>query len=242
MPDSQKLRWRSDPSGERCLIITLLDQPAPHRLLSQLAQFLLAQRLPAVRDIVPAVQSIGIHYQPEQLWRIDSQLAPYSQLRNRVDALLSRFTVGQQSALREVEIPVCYGGSHGPDLADIASRCGMSAEEAIARHQAVVVDVMMLGFMPGHPYLGGLDRQFSLPRRSSPRLQVPQGSIGVANAQSVIYPMASPGGWNLIGRTPLQLFAAERDAPCLLQAGDRVRFRAIDSDEFRALEGEQYVA
>ncbi|MDF7661936.1 5-oxoprolinase subunit PxpB [Erwiniaceae bacterium L1_54_6] len=238
----QTLTWRRDPSGERCMIITLPAHPAPHSLLSQLARFLQANPLPGVRDIVPAAHSLGIHYQPEVLWRIDHSLSPYNQLVNRLDAILSRFSPQEMEQGREMVIPVCYQGEYAPDLMAIAQHCGISPEEVISRHQQKVVDVLMLGFLPGHPYLGALDEIFTLPRRATPRLSVAKGSIGIANQMGVIYPLTSPGGWNLIGRTPLTLFSSERQPACLLQAGDRVRFRAIDEAEFKALEEMPYVA
>lgn len=238
--DKKRLQWRRDPSGECCLIVSLPDHPEPHALFSQLAGFLRARPLPGVRDIVPAAHSLAIHYQPERLWRIDASLSPYSQLVNRLDVLLHRFTPREAESGHEIEIPVCYSAQYAPDLAAIATHCNLSPEEVIARHQAQVVDVLMLGFLPGHPYLGRLDTPFSLPRRATPRVSVARGSIGVANCMSVIYPQHSPGGWNIIGRTPLTLFAANRKPECLLQAGDRVRFRAIDEHEFVALEEAQY--
>ena len=232
----QKRNWRYDSSGERCLIISLPDEAEPHRILAQLAQFLHLHPVPGILDIVPAGRSLGLHYQPDVLWRLDPSLSPFQQLVHRLDALLSQFQPSDAIAGREVVIPVCYGGEYGPDLADIAQRCGMSEEEAIERHQAMVADVIMLGFLPGLPYLGGLDPQFSLPRRATPRMKVLKGAVGIANGMGVIYPLDSPGGWNLIGRTPLTLFDTQREQPCLLQAGDRIRFRAIGQDEFLALE------
>ena len=134
-----------------------------------------------------------------------------------------------------VEIPVCYGGEFGEDLDAIAARADISIDEVIARHTQAEYTVAMLGFAPGFPYLLGLDPALHVPRRANPRTRVPAGSVAIGGAQTGIYPRELPGGWNLIGRTPLALFDADREPPCLLAPGDRVRFRAIDADEFRRL-------
>lgn len=133
---------------------------------------------------------------------------------------------------RFVEIPVCYDGEFGPDLADVARHTGLSVEEVIARHSAVEYRVHCLGFAPGFPYLGGLPPELATPRRATPRQGVPAGSVAIGGAQTGIYPQSSPGGWNVIGRTPLRLFDADREPPALLKAGDRVRFRPITRGEF----------
>ncbi|MBS0877547.1 MULTISPECIES: 5-oxoprolinase subunit PxpB [unclassified Tatumella] len=232
------LRWRCDPSGEDCLIVTLDVADAPWRLTSQLADWLTSQSLTGVIDIVPGVTTLGIYYQPGVLWSLDSQLSPYSQMYNRLENLLNSWQPASQHHPREVVIPVCYHPEFAPDLQEIAEHCRLTPQQVIARHQAVTVDVMMLGFLPGHPYLGLLDPCFAMPRKSAPRLSVPQGAIGIANRQSVIYPQQSPGGWNLIGRTPLSMFSTHRPEPCLLQAGDRVRFSAISRQQFTKLQQE----
>lgn len=132
---------------------------------------------------------------------------------------------------RIVDIPVRYGGAEGVDLQAAAAELGLSAEALIAHHTAPLYTVAMLGFAPGFPYLLGLDPVLQLPRLASPRTRVPAGSVGIGGAQTGIYPRESPGGWRLIGRTPLRLFDAERiDAPALLAPGDRVRFVAITDD------------
>ncbi|WIG55610.1 MAG: Allophanate hydrolase 2 subunit 1 [Rhodanobacteraceae bacterium] len=132
-------------------------------------------------------------------------------------------------------IPVCYGGDCGPDIDAIAEHAGLVRDEVIARHAAAEYTVAMLGFAPGFPYLLGLDAALHVPRRATPRTRVPAGSVAIGGAQTGIYPCELPGGWHLIGRTPLALFDPRRDPPCLLAPGDRVRFRAIDAGEFARL-------
>lgn len=138
---------------------------------------------------------------------------------------------------RGIDIPVCYGGAHGPDLDAVAVHAQLTAAQAIERHAAGDYTVAMLGFAPGFPYLLGLDSALQVPRRASPRTRVPAGSIAIGGAQTGIYPRELPGGWNLIGRTPLTLFDPARATPCLLAPGDRVRFHAIDATEFKRLAG-----
>lgn len=138
---------------------------------------------------------------------------------------------------REVEIPVCHAPACAPDIDEVARCTGLSPDAVIAAHLASLHRVLMLGFAPGTPYLGGLDPRLTVPRRATPRIRVEAGSVGIANGQCVIYPRATPGGWHIIGRTPLKLFDAGRDPPALLQAGDRVRFVAIDEARFRQLAG-----
>lgn len=123
-----------------------------------------------------------------------------------------------------VEIPVCYGGRHGPDLADVAAHTGLSPREVARRHAAGEYVVYFVGFQPGFAYLGGLVPELATPRRREPRLAVPAGSVGIGGEQTGIYPLVSPGGWQLIGRTPLELFDPSAESPTLLRPGDRVRF------------------
>ena len=131
-----------------------------------------------------------------------------------------------------IEIPVCYGGEFGPDLDAVATHCGLEPAEVSARHAAGDYRVAMLGFMPGFAYLLGLDESLHMPRRASPRTRVPAGSVAIGGAQTGIYPRELPGGWQLIGRTPLTLFDPSQAEPALLRPGQRVRFRAIDAAAF----------
>ena len=133
---------------------------------------------------------------------------------------------------RILTIPVHYGGSFGPDLPEVAEYHGMTPSEVIALHSAVTYRVYMIGFSPGFPFLGGLDPRLHTPRKKSPREKVPAGSVGIADQQTGIYSLDSPGGWRLIGRTPVKLFDLSREEPLLLGAGDRVLFQPITENEF----------
>jgi inhibitor of KinA len=134
-----------------------------------------------------------------------------------------------------VEIPVCYEGDFGPDMADVVAHTGRSSNEIVRLHAGANYLVQCVGFTPGFPFLSGLPRELATPRRPTPRTQVPAGSVAIGGRQTGIYPLASPGGWNLIGRTPLRLFDSASPSPVFLQVGDRVRFRAISSVEFDSL-------
>ncbi len=192
----------------------------------------LRQHLPLV-ECVPAYASVLLRFNL-QAWG-DANASPHQTLERAVRMALDTSEISHQ-APREQEIPVCYGGACGPDLAAVAQHLDLPTDEVIARHAAVDYRVAMIGFAPGFPYLLGLDPTLAMPRRSDPRQRVPAGSVAIGGAQTGIYPEPLPGGWQLIGRTPLRLFDVGVTPPSLLAAGDRVRLRAIDEDEFRRLE------
>jgi inhibitor of KinA len=188
--------------------------------------------LPGV-ECVPAYASVLLRFDPLQ-WIDIGAAAPSQRLHDAVRASLRDAAVVVEDA-RVVTIPVLYGGEHGPDLHDVASHAGMTEAEVITRHTAADYRVAMLGFAPGFPYLLGLDPALAMPRRADPRLNVAAGSVAIGGMQTGIYPQTLPGGWQLIGRTPLVLFELASTPPSLLQPGDRVRFRAIDAQEYERL-------
>lgn len=192
----------------------------------------LQQALPQL-ECVPAYASLLLRFDP-LAWHSDHRAPPHERVQAAVRAALED-TETVTAAPRMVEIPVCYGGAFGPDLDALAAHAGLDAEAAIALHAGVDYRVAMLGFAPGFPYLLGLDQRLAMPRRADPRRRVPAGSVAVGGSQTGIYPAELPGGWQLIGCTPLRLFDANAASPALLQAGDRVRFRAIDADTFHRL-------
>jgi inhibitor of KinA len=206
---------------------------ATRRRVAAAAERLMAARLVGVLECVPGFTSVTIHYDPVLVTRPTSSARWLGRSLRRVLADLDGVP-GDDGEL--VEIPVCYGGEFGPDLEGVAASGGLAAEEAVRLHAAGEYRVHLVGFVPGFPYLGGLDARLHTPRRESPRTAVPAGSVGIGGEHTGIYPVESPGGWQLIGRTPLRLFDAHRERPALLRAGDRVRFRAVDADAFRALE------
>jgi len=229
------------PLGDAAVVLELGQaiDPATHRLIQALAQLLDQHPPPGLREYVPAFTTLTVYYDPWVLHQL-SELPPYEQVGSYLGSLLP---VAQAAAAAYapgplVEIPVCYGGEFGPDLAAVAQHTQLSAAEVISRHAQPDYLVYMVGFAPGFPYLGGLDAQLATPRRAAPRPLVPAGAVGIAGLQTGIYSLPTPGGWQLIGRTPLRLFDAARARPSLLQAGDRLRFMPISESEFQRLSHE----
>jgi inhibitor of KinA len=226
------------PLGDSAVTVTLastIDETAHRRVRAALRR-IDAAHLPGVIDLVPAFTSIAVHYDPVQIASdqsaVGSGLNPYEQLVSQLRTLLTDLPDESFPDTRVVEIPVCYGGDFGPDLDDVARQHALTADEVVALHAGGDYLVYMIGFMPGFAYLGGLDSRIATPRRKSPRTAVPASSVGIGGSQTGVYPLVSPGGWNLIGRTPLAIFDAKRAESTLLAAGDRVRFRPISADQY----------
>ena len=228
-PSPAETSWRILPQGDRCLIVSFGDRidASVGRTCLAAAGKLREARLPGVTDVVPSFVAVAVHYRP------DAQGAPtYAQLADRIGQLLAEGIRADAAGGREVDIPVCYGGEHGPDLAEVARAAGLTPEGVIELHSQPRSMVFMLGFAPGHAYLGVHDEKLNIPRRPSPRTAVPVGAVAVANRQTVIYPNRLPGGWNIIGATPLTMFDPAREPAALLQPGDSVRFVPISPEEF----------
>ncbi|TAN50114.1 MAG: 5-oxoprolinase subunit PxpB [Betaproteobacteria bacterium] len=186
---------------------------------------------PWLRDVVPSLGGLALHFDPEH-----AEL-PEAPLRAATDLLLDclKATARARTAGREVEVPVCYDAEFGLDLDAVAAQTGLDAAQVVRLHAATEHRVLMVGFAPGQPYIGGLDPRLAVPRRATPRTRVPAGSIAIANAQSVVYPFEIAGGWSVLGRTPLRVFDPRREPPSLLLPGDRVRFAPISRQRFEAL-------
>ncbi|MFT4069144.1 5-oxoprolinase subunit PxpB [Paraburkholderia sp.] len=224
-------------SSERIVIVEVQasDRVAANRVARAIAARIAAGNHPFIHDIVPAMTTVGVHYDPHRVDVGSSGKLPYQVVEGLLEQLIDDNSAGSTDMGHVIDIPVCYGGEYGPDLAEVARSCGLSVDDVVKLHSGELVDVMMIGFAPGHPYIGLLDQKLAPPRRATPRTAVPPGSVGLANRQSVIYPVTLPGGWNLIGRTPLRMFDPSRADPCLLQAGDKIRFVSIGPAEFDAL-------
>ncbi|MEK9775875.1 MAG: 5-oxoprolinase subunit PxpB, partial [Quisquiliibacterium sp.] len=201
MQASSASDWRVEPVGDCCLMVVFGQQvdPAIHARVTALADHLFAHPIPGVTDVVPAFTTVSVHYRPDRVEGAGA--SPYDALRLRITTLLDRGLPSRQAAPRTVQIPVCYDEQFGPDLPEIAQACAMPIDEIIRRHVASEHMVYMLGFAPGFPYMGGLDAKLAMPRRSTPRVRIPAGTVAIAREQSAIYTLESPGGWNLIGRT-----------------------------------------
>lgn len=206
------------PSGDTLLLIEFdaVIDPAVNARVIQLAARLQARLGERVRDVVPAYHSVGVHFDP--------LLTDLGALQRAIEEEAAALADAAETERAIVEIPVRYGGVDGPDLAAVAEWAGLSEQEVITRHAGVTYRVYMLGFVPGFAYMGSVDPRIAAPRRRVPRDRVPVGSVGIAGGQTGVYPYATPGGWQLIGRTDTLFFDVGRTPPSLLAPGDRVRF------------------
>ena len=220
-------------SGDRAILVEYGDaiDPAVNERVRAMAALLKRSRPEGVEAVIPAYRNLSILYDP--LVTSPDQILP------RLRALEARLLEIEIPTPRIVEIPVLYGGEYGPDIGFVAEHSGLSVEEVIAIHAGTVYPIYMIGFTPGFCYLGGLDTRIHTPRRKTPRTLLPAGSVGIAEAQTGIYPVDSPGGWQIIGRTPLRLFVPERENPFLYDAGDRIRFEPVSDAEFHRIRGRE---
>lgn len=230
------------PLGDSAVVVRLRDELAePNETLALVLrawELLRGAALPGVNELTPSYTSVALFFDPVVVASHASEQSPTEWLIKRITDLLRRAKSAQiKSRGKVLEIPVCYEEEFALDLGAIAEHAGISEQEVVQRHSAPEYRVHCIGFTPGFPYLSGLPRELAMPRRPSPRKNVLMGSVAIGGEQTGIYPQASPGGWNVIGRTPRRLFDAQHEPPALLQAGDRVRFRAITRAEFEALSG-----
>jgi inhibitor of KinA len=222
------------PLGDSALILRVVDDFArdPEASLNAVLaalRSLEAAAIPGVTELAPAYSTVGVFFDPA---RIES----FDVLRTTIGNILNASSLqGENKVEAPVhEIPVCYDREFAPDIADVARVSGLAEAEVIRRHSGAAYRVNCVGFIAGFPFMSGLPAELATPRRAAPRKEVPAGSVGIGGVQTGIYLRSSPGGWNLIGRTPLRLFDVQRDPPTILQAGDRVRFRKISREEFDA--------
>lgn len=189
--------------------------------------------IPEVTDIIQAYVNVTVCYDA-------SGGITFEEMKERLCAILKDVQPASSETGRTVEIPVCYGGEFGPDLPFVAEHNGLTEKEVIEIHSGGSYDVKMIGFAPGFPFLGGLDERIAAPRRPSPRLEIPARTVGIAGSQTGVYPIGTPGGWQLIGRTPVDLFLPGEEIPSLLRPGDRVTFRPITREEYDRKEGARH--
>lgn len=208
--------------------------PDVNRRAYEFAAALEAADLDGITELVPTYRSVLVHY--------DNLAVGHDELRAALEAILRQGTApsanDQPRAPSLFEIPVAYGGEDGPDLQAVAGHAGLSPDEVVAIHSGRDYRVYMLGFLPGFPYLGGMDERIACPRLKTPRLRVPAGSVGIAESQTGVYPMDSPGGWQLIGRTPAPLFEPAAQPPVAIVPGSFVRFVPTEPAKIAAIEKE----
>lgn len=201
-------------------------------LIQRLAMVVHGRALPWIRDVVPALGGLALHFDPDYA---ELHGEPLQVAANLVSESLKEIDPRGEEPARMLDVPVCYAPEFAPDIDEVAKKTRLSVEEVAQRHAAGDYRVLMIGFAPGHAYMGGLDEKLTVPRRATPRSIVPAGSVAIANEQTVVYPYAISGGWSVIGRTPLTVFDAHRREPSLFAPGDRVRFHAVSREEFMRL-------
>jgi inhibitor of KinA len=187
---------------------------------------------PEMIEIVPAYSTVTVYYDPCKVSRKDYPNS-YTKVERQLRILLFEMKSLPENSSEIIKIPVCYGGEYGPDLEYVAEMNGISPQDVINFHIEPKYLVYMIGFAPGFPYLGGMSEKIATPRKAVPRASIPEGSVGIAGKQTGIYPISTPGGWQLIGQTPFRLFDFGRNPASLLKAGDKVKFVQIDATEFK---------
>ena len=214
------------PAGDRALVADFgnVISEDVNRKVNALKKSLLAEKVAGVREMIPTYRSLLVEYNPSVISMQD--------LSRRIEAASLEGAGVEAEKKRVLEIPCCYGGQYGEDLAGLAELTGLSEKEIIDIHAGTEYRVYMLGFLPGFVYLGGMDERIAAPRLKSPRVSIPAGSVGIGGSQTGVYPMASPGGWRLIGMTPVDFYDPKREKPVLCEAGDYIRFVPISPEEY----------
>ncbi len=220
------------PEGDSGILIRWPQEISPQITaeVSAAAHALRHARIEGIIDIIPAYCSILVCFDPTAV--------SFSSLHERLFQCIGREKAAGTAVIRRFEIPVCYGGG---DMPKVMQYTGLSEAEVIELHSKPEYLVHMIGFLPGFPYLGGMDERLAVPRLKEPRAVIPARSVGIGGSQTGIYPLSSPGGWNLIGRTPVRLYDPAKDDPVLLRTGDLVRFVPVSEEACAALEAEAEV-
>lgn len=228
-----------EPVGDAAIVIRFGSEIEyrTHRKVQMLSNYLTQNSFNGFIECIPSYTGVTVFYDPllvekSHAYKAGQIFSPYKIVRSIIEDLLANLKDEETEAHRIVEIPVCYGGECGPDLEFVAKQNNLTTDEVISLHSGGEYLVYMLGFAPGFPFLGGMSEKIATPRRSTPRTSIPAGSVGIAGKQTGVYPISTPGGWQLIGQTPLRLFLSEKEPPSLLQAGDVVKFYPISYKDF----------
>ena len=221
------MKLRILPEGDAALLVQLEQEIRPdiNARLSALVKLIRQQQIEGIVDLIPTYCALLVQYNP--------LVVSYDTLYQRISSIAKMDIKTDEWHKTIWEIPVCYGGDFGPDLKTIARHANLPEEEVIRIHAGRDYLIYMLGFLPGFTYLGGLDERIHTPRLGTPRKKIPAGSVGIGGSQTGIYPMDSPGGWQLMGMTPVKTYDPERQNPILVEAGDYIRFVPISEEEFR---------
>ncbi|KYD06628.1 Allophanate hydrolase 2 subunit 1 [Heyndrickxia sporothermodurans] len=224
-----KLDFRYKAAGDSAILMELdagIDEKTNKRI-THLSKLIEDKAEEGFGEVIIGYRSILVQYNPLRLsYQQAVELLKYLETNNDSNKYEKR---------RHIEIPVLYGGEHGPDLESVATYNNLSPKEVISIHSAASYLVYFMGFTPGFPFMGGMSKRIATPRLENPRISIPSGSVGIANNQTGIYPVESPGGWRLIGQTPIRLYDWQANQPFLLHAGDKVTFKEIQIDEFNEI-------
>ncbi|MGN7938943.1 5-oxoprolinase subunit PxpB [Metabacillus sp. 22489] len=228
------------PQGDQAITVSFGDEinQELHEEIISLTKLLDLEPFPGMIEVVPSFTAVTIYYSPFDVKRKYLNLSIYEDVVMQIKQKLQSKKVSRNDPPTIITIPVCYGGEYGPDLTEVARYHKLSESDVIRLHSNHEYVVYMVGFTPGFPYLGGMSERLATPRKQTPRVAIPAGSVGIGGRQTGIYPLESPGGWQIIGRTPLKLFNYNRNEPTLLKAGDIVRFKPITAEQYDEWDGE----
>ncbi len=216
-------------AGDSSVLIEFGTEISPqiNAKITAIVHLMKEQHIEGVVDIIPAFSSLLVNYDP--------RVISYAKIKKRLEKLLKLEVKEIEAGVKIIEIPVCYGGEYGPDLDNIAKLAGLTPQEVVDMHCSKDYLIYMLGFLPGFSYLGGLDERIHTPRLANPRIRIPAGSVGIGGSQTGIYPLDSPGGWQLLGMTPVKTYDPQRDEPILFEAGDYIRFVPVTEEQFNEI-------
>ncbi len=221
--------------NEQTIMIYFENQidPKTFAKVQHVSQYIKDKQLQSITEIIPSYRAIMLY--------VDTNISTLNEVLNDLD--LEQLDISsineQQLRNKTIHLPVLYGGEYGQDIEEVATYNDLTTEEVVKIHSSNKYLIYMLGFMPGFPFLGGLDANLHTPRRKEPRTKIEAGSVGIANNQTGLYPKQSPGGWQIIGRTPINVFDINREPMCLYEAGDSIQFYSIDKDTYQQIEQEQ---
>ncbi|MDC3411993.1 5-oxoprolinase subunit PxpB [Aquibacillus sp. 3ASR75-11] len=237
------MEFRLHPLGDNAVIIEVGEEMniESQKNVEILCSFFDTQPFDWIIEYIPAFTTVAVFYDPVKIQKkhkSDFLKFPYDYACDALNKILVELQLNETTEPRIVEIPVCYGGELGPDIEHVASYNGITTKEVMDIHSKGDYLVHMIGFAPGFPYIGGMSDKIATPRRTSPRLKIPAGTVGIAGKQTGVYPIETPGGWQLIGRTPIKLFLPNEATPSLLKAGDKIKFTPISNERYKELEEE----
>jgi inhibitor of KinA len=229
VPPTLNYQMRIEPLGDSALLVRVVEEFNADESLDAVlgvTQQIAAAKIGGIIELAPAYTTVGVFFDP-------TRTGGFDEIRSEIERALGRkFRPTGDRTAATIDVPVCYENEFAADLDEVARHSGLSPEEVVSRHSGAKYRVSCVGFTPGFPYLSGLPPELATPRRASPRKEIPAGAVAIGGTQTGIYPRKSPGGWNVIGRTPLRLFDHRNEPPAVLRAGDSIRFREISREEF----------